>query len=1593
MSASPTSRYALYGSADPADRRADPENLLFYNLGRWLTASDAMPSLQFERLFFVLFQPRQRWPPRFPPPPGCRHTDEVTSTSHFYTPVLARICSTSAVVLTEPLLGPQIRGECSVYTRKKSRRTLVRAAAVAFQRCLRFSLVAEKREAGSITHLYLALLRLDCQDTCCHHFRIDFYAFLSIRRVILITLGLDIGSNSVGSAWFDSQTGKLTTGTSIFPAGVDESDDKRGDPKNAKRRMVRRTRITLARRAQRKRELRLKLIEVGLLPSGEDAFTQLLDETDPWVLRGQGLDESLTPHQFGRVLLHLAQRRGALGLKLADMEEDGDAGNDEDDGKVKAAIGEVRAKMLERKARTFGEFIAMVRAERVTPIASKDRRSPQARKGPREYRDAVRNKAGSYEHCADRNMIRDEFAKLWDAQKAFGSATAPLLTDELRLLLDNEAGDADWRHKGLLFGQRRQTWDLGTLGRCVLEPTERCAPHADMNASRYLVVETVNNLRVIEYGKESRALTCDEREKIKAYLSGPLGMETPRKTRGQTKPPAPRPKTKVNVGDLRDVMGWPRRAGKNPTHRFNIETDEDRQINTDWFSREIIHVAVTPEKWASLPDRVREGLNRAILKFDPDEPKHPAKFKAGVMDWAGLDAAQADALVAAWRKRPRPDAKRLNMSRRAVRNLLTVMDRDEPWQDENRPGEMRWLTAIEARKQIAEDGDFKDVTSGKPLNDHARRRYATGAKGATARDRYYMRKHILRDDKGDPIIDLNDKPLSEPPPAPLISNPVVRKAIHEVRRHLVAYMTHFGERPDQVYIELAREAKMGKVDADRALFKNRLRNRIRNEIIREFDLDVLSSTQQRAAVDRVIRCVHQDGVCPLCGNQTVKTKITLAMAAMGNGCQIAHIIPRASGGHNGFSNTVLAHDKCNQLMGRRTPREFWEATMAGGFDEGMRWVESIYSEIRRIKPSETKTATGVELWKCYLTEQARPKKGSKSPLPPNYFTNRFDRAVIEQFKKDVTDIQGMTQRQEAATKYASRQVMTYLADALFDGKGLPERSSGNDDRRKIFATDGMWTSRLRREWGLFFDPHQFKAKGLDDHEEHERKEKNRGDHRHHAIDAVVIALSSFQMRRAWEDRETQAGRELCNSADEATMENYRRRNSLPPPAPFKDRETFRRAVHEAVFGHGDIERPICHRPVKRKLIGALHKATQYGPVVDTWSRDGTVHREAVEGRVTVRQNVLGATTPTDFLKPSHLRMPRQETEKEAKARLARRFRVGKQEMSAADADKAAAKLVKTEAFTPAMIDPKPEKGGIVRDIGLRRVLRLQLEKRGLDPDSYTRADLKKAIDEHGPLTHDSGVPIHRVVLLWSNSDPIQIRRSHYSYASGQHWKLDGPGSVRLYDGQNNHHIEIRVNEKGKWSGQIVTAFETAQRKLAQTTKLRELERPYLHLRRRLTPIEKQRLTSEQRQAESARRAREWKQRMRELKSQRAEIIEAHPVVDRNDDDEKGGRFIMSLCEGETLMMRPKGKAGSAGEVSYFVVAKLDKPQGIVLVPHWDARVATERKDAEGKKVPDSKRHQFTATPSDLKSLAPPGHDHAIKVRVNPLGEVAVLERD
>jgi CRISPR-associated endonuclease Csn1 len=126
-------------------------------------------------------------------------------------------------------------------------------------------------------------------------------------------------------------------------------------------------------------------------------------------------------------------------------------------------------------------------------------------------------------------------------------------------------------------------------------------------------------------------------------------------------------------------------------------------------------------------------------------------------------------------------------------------------------------------------------------------------------------------------------------------------------------------------------------------------------------------------------------------------------------------------------------------------------------------------------------------------------------------------------------------RQLTDTAYISRLVMQYLKCL-----GVP-----------IVTPRGQMTADLRHFWGLntILDPEG-------------RGEKNRADHRHHAIDAVVIALTDYKRLHA--------------------LANDRGKDVKPPWGGFRD------DVGRIVAAVN-----VSHRPLRR-LHGALHEDTLYG---------------------------------------------------------------------------------------------------------------------------------------------------------------------------------------------------------------------------------------------------------------------------------------------------------------------------------------------------------------------------------------------------------------
>jgi CRISPR-associated endonuclease Csn1 len=321
-------------------------------------------------------------------------------------------------------------------------------------------------------------------------------------------LGIDLGAASVGWALVRTESGSpagiIRAGARVFEPAVDgDMEAGREESKGKKRREARSQRRQTWRRARRARRIFQLLQRGGLLPPGEasspEARQNLLTDLDktilasawfrrklaekpgkenelehvwPYLLRATALDEALEPYFLGRVLYHLAQRRGFK----SNRKETGGTEEKEDEGKVKEGISKLRDAMTEAGARTLGEYFSTIR-----PSAERIRTRYTAR-----------------------SMYESEFDKIWNAQAGHHPA---ILTPQLRKEIRNA-----------MFFQRKPWFPANLVGKCDLEREHNRAPAHLLISQRFRMLQTVNNLRLSVPGEIERDLTGEEHSSLLSAL-------------------------------------------------------------------------------------------------------------------------------------------------------------------------------------------------------------------------------------------------------------------------------------------------------------------------------------------------------------------------------------------------------------------------------------------------------------------------------------------------------------------------------------------------------------------------------------------------------------------------------------------------------------------------------------------------------------------------------------------------------------------------------------------------------------------------------------------------------------------------------------------------------------------------------------------------------------------------------------------------------------------------------------------------------------------------------------------------------------------
>lgn len=302
-------------------------------------------------------------------------------------------------------------------------------------------------------------------------------------------LALDLGSTSLG--WAMLRLNANNEPCAVIKAGVRIFSDGRNPKDGSSLAVTRRTARAMRRRRDRllKRKARMMrtLIEYGFFPNDE-MQRKALETLNPYTLRAKGLDEALTPTEFGRALFHINQRRGFKSNRKTDKK-------DNDSGALKTAIKKLRETLATENCRTVGEWLHK------RDVAGQTVRA-------RYHQDKIIKDDGKskinkyYDLYIDRAMIEHEFDALWKKQS------------ELNPSLFNDKARDDL--KDVLLHQR--PLKPVKAGRCTFMPEEERAPLALPSTQRFRMYQEVNNLRILREGLKEESLTLQQRDTLIAAL-------------------------------------------------------------------------------------------------------------------------------------------------------------------------------------------------------------------------------------------------------------------------------------------------------------------------------------------------------------------------------------------------------------------------------------------------------------------------------------------------------------------------------------------------------------------------------------------------------------------------------------------------------------------------------------------------------------------------------------------------------------------------------------------------------------------------------------------------------------------------------------------------------------------------------------------------------------------------------------------------------------------------------------------------------------------------------------------------------------------
>ena len=387
-----------------------------------------------------------------------------------------------------------------------------------------------------------------------------------------------------------------------------------------------------------------------------------------------------------------------------------------------------------------------------------------------------------------------------------------------------------------------------------------------------------------------------------------------------------------------------------------------------------------------------------------------------------------------------------------------------------------------------------------------------------------------------------------------ITNPTVHIGLRQIEKLVNAVIKVHG-RPDNIVVELGRELKLN--EQQKEDFNRRIRDNTRAAEARSKIL-VQEGFPDTGGNRMLLRMWEELNPANPLDRRCPYCGEPIGMHALfSSEADVDHILPYSRTLDDSVSNKVVSHKNCNRQKGNKTPWEKW-----GGTDR----------------------------WDAITEQVARLHKGKQW---------RFQPDAMERYEGE----KDFLARQLTDTQYLSRMTGQYLSSLYAD------KTEGS-----VYVLPGRMTAMLRRLWGLnsLLPDHNFVEN------EHSNAPKNRLDHRHHAIDAAVIAVTTRGVLN-----------EIARAAGRAEDDDLDRMfKDLPQPwNGFREElgEKLKTVTVSHKADHGRKGQPAKHHDV---TAAQLHNETAYGFTGD-YAADGKTP-------IVVHRIPLSSLKPGDLTDPDRI---------------------------------------------------------------------------------------------------------------------------------------------------------------------------------------------------------------------------------------------------------------------------------------------------------------------------------------------------------------------